>query len=347
MVFSRNSSGKGGEMKMTGNGSFFRLGGALLLALMLLGTAPPAGWAEYPEKQVTLVAPYGPGGASDLASRTLSTVANNYIGQPLLVVNKTGASGAIGSNYVKDSKPDGYTLLLARVGCNAVLPALNPNLPYKWDNFTMLGLLELNPYVFVVNADSPFKTLADLIKTLKEKPGELSFSTSGPGTILNFGPQAMFDQIGVGKDAATMIPYKGGGEAAAALLGKHVDFLGINLAPVLSHIQGGKLRALAVTTGERYSAIPDVPTVRELGYPDLEVIIGWSGLFGPPGLPDEVVAKWVKALQMIKEDKSWNTLTKKLGSIPHILPPEDTKVFVGKQYETFHKLAEKLDLIVK
>jgi tripartite-type tricarboxylate transporter receptor subunit TctC len=264
-----------------------------------------------------------------------------------LVVNKTGASGAMGSSYVNKSKPDGYTLLLSRVGCNAVLPALNPNLPYKWDGFTMLGLLELNPFVLVAHSDSSIKSFEDLVAALKDKSKTLSYSTSGPGTILHFGPQVLFDQIGLGKDAATMLPYKGGGQAAAALLGKHVDFLGINLAPVLSHVQAGKLRALAVTTRERYPAIPDVPTVSELGYPALESIIGWSGLFGPPNMDKEAVGKWVTALQEVKKDKSWNTLTKKLGSIPYITSPDDTKAFVGKQYNTFHDLAVKLDILVK
>ncbi len=303
--------------------------------------------AEYPIKSITLVAPYGPGGASDLASRALATVAHNYIGQPVLVVNKTGASGAVGSAYVKQSKPDGYTLLLSRVGCNAVAPAIQANLPYKWDDFTMLGLLELNPFVFVVHADSPIKTFKDLVNALKSKPGQLSYSTSGPGTILDFGPKILFDQIGLGKDAATMIPYRGGGGAAAALVGKHVDFLGINFAPVKGQVLGGKLRALAVTTKERFRDIPDVPTVREIGYPVLEVIVGWSGLFGPPNLDKEIVDKWAKALQGVKKDKSWNTLTNKLGSIPYIIPPAETKAFVGKQYNMFHDLAVKLDLVVK
>ncbi|MBW1697724.1 MAG: tripartite tricarboxylate transporter substrate binding protein [Deltaproteobacteria bacterium] len=330
--------------RKTGSGKSF-----LFLTLVLAITLIPfSAWAAgYPQKPITLVAPYGPGGASDLASRTLATVAHAYIGQPVLVVNKTGASGAMGSSYVNKAKPDGYTLLLARVGCNAVLPALNPNLPYEWDGFTMLGLLELNPFVFVVHSDSSIKSFQELVAALKDKSKTLSYSTSGPGTILHFGPQVLFDQIGLGKDAATMLPYKGGGQAAAALLGKHVDFMGINLAPVLSHIQAGTLRALAVTTKERYSAIPNVPTVRELGYPALETIIGWSGLFGPPNMDKEAVDKWVAALQKIKKDKSWKTLTKKLGSIPYIIPPDETKAFVRKQYNTFHELAVKLDILVK
>ncbi len=314
-------------------------------------SAALVGWgaahAEYPSKPVELVAPYGPGGASDLASRTLASVAPQYLGQPVLVVNRTGGGGIVGSNFVHNSRPDGYTLLTARVGAEAVGPALNKTIPYKYDDFTMLGLLELNPYVFVVKADSPYKTFGDLVKALKAHPGKLSYSTSGPGTILNMGPQMLFDSLGLKPNAATMVPYKGGGGAATALLGGHVDFLGVNLATVLSNVQAGKLRALAVTTPARYEGLPNVPTVKELGYPKLESIIGWSALYGPPGMPKEAVQKWTAALQKIAQDKTWVGLEKKLGSVPYIKSPEETAKFVDNQYQTYHRLAKKIGLIVQ
>lgn len=318
--------------------------GATAAALLTWTTAFAA---NYPTKPIELVAPYGPGGASDLAARTLASVAPKYIGQPVLVINKTGGGGVVGSAFVHNARPDGYTLLLARVGSQAVAPALNASIPYKWNGFTMLGLLELNPYVFVVNANSPYKTFGDLIKALKKHSGTLSYSTSGPGTILNMGPQMLFDLLGLKSDVATMVPYKGGGGAATALLGGHVDFLGINLATVLNNIEGGKLRALAVTTPKRYANLPGVPTVSELGYPQLQAITGWSALYGPPNLPKEVVSKWRHALQAISKDKTWISLEKKLGSVPDIESPQSTYHFVKVQYKTYHKLGEKLGLIVK
>lgn len=318
---------------------------AVVMGLSLVTGGPAL--AEYPVKPITLVAPYGPGGASDLAARTLSMVAHSYVGQPVLTINKAGAGGAVGSAYVSKAKKDGYTLLLARIGCNAILPALNPNLPYKWNDFTMLGMLELNPFVFVVHAESDIKSLDDLVAALKKSSKKMAYSTSGPATILNFGPQLLFDIAGLGSDAATMLPYKGGGQAAAALLGKHVDFLGVNLSAVLSQVQAGQLRAIAVTTPERYPDIKDVPTARESGYPGLEIISGWSALFGPPNMDKAAVDKWAAALQQVKADKSWTGMTKKLGSIPHITTLEEATAFVGKQYEAFNNLAVKLDLIVK
>jgi tripartite-type tricarboxylate transporter receptor subunit TctC len=317
----------------------------LLTAILAFGSVP--GWAQYPTKPIELITPYGPGGESDLSARSLASVAHGYLGQPVVVINRGGAGGAIACAQIKSTKPDGYTLLLARIGSNAVLPALNPNLPYKYDDFTMIALLEVNPYLIAVNAESDIKTLEDLADKLKSKPGTLSYSTSGPGTILNMGVQLFISLIGEKKDAATMIPYKSGSEAAAALLGGHVDFIGINSTPVLGHIQGGKLRALAVTTEERIGELPDVPTFKELGYPDMGVALGWSALFGPPGMSDEVLGVLTKAMDGIKNDKTWISLAKKLGAVPMVLGPEETKKFVDKQFQTYRKMGEELDLLVK
>lgn len=320
---------------------------ALSATTALLAAPLAVSAADYPSKPITIVAPYGPGGSADLAARSLSSTASSYLGQPIMVVNRAGAGGVTGSAYVHKSRPDGYTLLLSRVGSNGVAPALNATLPYEYDDFTFLGLLELNPYVFVVQADSPYQTLDDLVQALKKNPGKLSYSTSGPGTILNMGPQMLFATSGLGKDAANMIPYKGGGQARTALVGGHVDFLGINLAPVVDNIRGGQLRALAVTTPERDPALPDVPTVREAGFPELETVVGWSGLWGPPDMPKEAVQKWTETLQKVKEDKAWVKMTKSLGSVPQILSPEETKDFVDNQYQTYYKLAKDLGIRVE
>lgn len=316
--------------------------GVLLCALFPLATM-----AAYPEKPVTLVVPFGPGGASDLTARALSSVLPKYLGQPVLVVNRSGAGGVVGSTFVSQAKPDGYTMLLARVGSQAVGPALNTTIPYQWDDFTFATLIDLNPYVFVVNADSPYKTFDDLVQVLKAKPGELSFSTSGPGTILNMGPQLLFNTLGLPSTVATQIPYKSGGGAVTALLGNHVDFLGINLVSAISGIQAGKLRALAVTTHERVPAVPDTPTVAELGYPKLETVVGWSAIYGPPGLPDAIVDKWVSAMQAVAKDAAWIKLEHKLGSVPDVRPPKATHDFVKNQFHTYRRLGEQLGLVIR
>jgi len=309
-----------------------------------IAAAPAA--ADYPTKPVTLVSPYGPGGAADLAARTISATAPGYLGAGVLVVNRTGAAGVTGSTSVVKGKRDGYTLLLARVGSQAAVPAINRKIPYRWDEYTFLGLLELNPFVLVVNADSPYQTLDDLRAAL-EAGADLSYSSAGVGTLLHVAMVMTLDEFGLPQEAMKHVPYKGGGKAAAALVGGHVDAMFQNLSGVIGNIQAGKLRALAVTTTARVLAINDVPTVAEAGYPNLETVVGWSGVWGPPGLPGDVVEKWVMVLEQLKTDAAWNKLTRGLGSVPSIRPPAETRAFVEAQYETFKELTERLGMTIR
>lgn len=313
--------------------------------IMAVGFATIA-QAEYPKKPVTLVSPYGPGGAADLAARTLSATVPSYLGKNVIVVNRTGAAGVTGSAFVAKNKPNGYTLLLARVGCQAAVPAINHKIPYKWDDFTFLGLLELNPFILTINPDSPYKTFDELKAALKSGK-KLSYSSAGVGTLLHLGMLVFLDEIGVDPSKVKHIPYKGGGKAGAAVVGGHVDLFLQNLSGVISHIQGGKLRALATTTKERVPSLPDVPSFSELGHPKMETIIGWSALYGPKNLPDPIVEKWTGILQSIEKDKAWIKMTKALGSVPMIMNPADTKAFVKTQYETFSEVTQRLGLTIK
>jgi tripartite-type tricarboxylate transporter receptor subunit TctC len=153
--------------------------------------------------------------------------------------------------------------------------------------------------------------------------------------------------MGLSADAITHVPYKGGGAAAAALVGGHVDMFFQNLSGLIGQIQAGTLRALFVTTPERFKAIKDVPTAKEIGRPDLELAIGWSALYGPPGLPKEVVDTWVGVLQKIKTDKSWNRMTSKLGSIPSISSPQEMEKFAESQFMAMRAVAEKTGMMIK
>lgn len=316
----------------------------LALVAFTLGTVAAA---AYPEKPVTFIVPFSAGGDADLAGRNLGATAQRFLGQPVVIVNKAGASGAIGSQVVKDAAPDGYTLLVARVGSNAVLPALRPETTFKWNDFTFLGLLELNPVVCVVHPDSPYKTLADLAAALKTQPGKLNYSSSGLGTILHLGSQLLLQSAGVDANAAAHIAYKGGGEAAMAVMSKDVDFSCGNLTSAIGLIKGGKLRALVVTTPERVKDIPDVPTAREAGYPQLEAIVGWSALYGPPNMSREAVAKWTEVLARAAKDPAWLAGEEKIGSIPRVLSPAETEKFVGEQFTVYEKLGKQLGIELK
>ena len=316
------------------------------VAMVWVLSAAMSAYADYPKKPVTLVSPYGPGGAADLAARTLSATAPDKLGNGILVVNRTGAAGVTGSTFVAKSKPDGYTLLMARVGCQAAVPAINPKIPYKWDDFTFLGLVEKNPFTLTVNAKSPYKTFDDLKKAIMAGK-KLSYSSAGVGTLPHLGMVVFLDKLQLGQDSLTHVPFKGGGKAVAALIGGHVDIFLQGISGIIGGIQGGQLRGLAVTSEQRAPSISSVPTFRELGYPEMEVIVGWTGVWGPKNLPDEVVDKWTGVLQLLAKDKGWNKMTKGLGSVPMIMSPVDTKAFVKTQYETFVEVTERYGMTIK
>ncbi len=303
--------------------------------------------SPYPNKPILVVAGFTAGGDADIAARNLTSVMPKYTGQNGVVLNKVGASGAIASEYVKKAAPDGYTMLLARVGSQATLPALKPDLAYKWNDFTFLGLLELNPYVCAVRADSPYKTFGDLVEGIRKNPGRLKYSTAGVGTIHEMGPQMLFDILKLGKDAGIQVPYKGGGDATVALLSGEVDINCTNLGTALSFIKGGQLRALMTTTPERYKEIPNVPTAKEAGYVQLERIIGWSAIYGPPAMDKNLVAYWRDVLQKVARDPQWITATERTGSVPRILRPEETARFAREQFETYDRLGKAIGLVLK
>ncbi|MBO9452574.1 tripartite tricarboxylate transporter substrate binding protein [Tropicibacter sp. R16_0] len=300
----------------------------------------------YPDRPITMVIPYGPGGAADLSARLISGTAPSYLGQPILAVNRTGAAGVVGSNFVINSKADGYTLLSARVGSQMGVPAMNKTIPYEWDDFTMLGLIETNPFVLVVAGDSPINSFAEFEAAIKDGT-EMTYGSAGVGTLLHIATAVMADTMGANADNLIHVPYKGGGKARAAIIGGQVDFMWQNLSGVINAIEGGQLKALAITTPERFEAVGDIPTVAELGYPDMEQIIGWSAIYGPPDLPEDVVAAWTDTLQKLKDDKAWNRMTKQLGNVVDIRSPEETKAFVEAQYNVFDQALDRLGLTIR
>ncbi len=303
---------------------------------------------SYPDHPVTLIAPYSAGGDSDLAARAFAAYAYKALGQTIVVVNRPGASGIIGSDQVRQAAPDGYTLLLARPGSQAILPALAPSITkYKWNDFTYIGLLELNPYGCAVRADSPYKTYADLVKVLKTDAGKLNYASAGVATTNDMGPRLLFSLLNLGDKVPQQIPYKGSGDATAALLGGHVDFSCASIGTMLGMVRAGKLRVLFVTTPTRYKDLPDVPTAAELGIPKMGQVIGWSGIYAPRGTPKPIVDKLVHALMSLKKSPGWNTATEKVGSIPYIQGPKETAKFAKDQYETYLHLGKTLNIIDK
>jgi tripartite-type tricarboxylate transporter receptor subunit TctC len=335
-----------------GNGEMHATRRALLATIPVALAVPARAQASYPDRPIVVVAPFAAGGAADIAARTLAAHAPRVMARalgraaetPMVVENRLGASGAVGTLHAQRARPDGHTLLLARVGSAAIVPALDPRAPYAWDEFTMLGLLDENPYVVCVRADAPWRTLGALIGAIREAPGRLNFATSGPQTILDLGMRHMMVSAGLPHDAALAIPFRGGGEALTALLAGQAQFVGNNLADMAGAISGGQVRALAVSGAARLASMPEVPTAAEAGAPALSEMAGWNALFGPPGLPEPVVAAWTRTLPAMAADAGWVEATRRLGSVPRVLGAEETRAFIGQQVALFRDLARRIGL---
>lgn len=317
-----------------------------VLAFVLIVLWSGALYTQPASRPITLVVPFTAGSDADLAARNLAQHAPRYLdGQNIIVVNQPGASGAIGTLAVRNAAPDGHTLLLARIASHVILPATERKTPYRWSDFTQLALLETNPYVCAVRRESPHASMKALVDAVRAHPGKLNFATVGLGTLQNFGPQYLFSLAGLPKDAAVGIPYKGSGELTAALVAGHVDFACSNLGALLGQLRSGTLRALMSTTREPLKELPEVPTARSLGWPQMENLAAWSALAGPPGLAPEVVRRWSDVMAQIARDPGWLSGNEKLGGIPAVRSPAETEQFVRSQYELYEKLAERLGLV--
>ena len=315
-----------------------------LVAALAFAACSAALAQGYPNKPITFIIPFSAGGDSDLSGRNVAAHAQKYLNnQPIVAVNRTGASGAIGAMAVRNAAPDGYTLLVARIATHAILPALDSKLPYRWNEFTMLSLIELNPYVCFVKGDSPFRSARELVDEIRRNPGKLNFSTAGTGTSQNMAAQYFLTLGGLTKDHAVGIHYKGGGEVTAAVLGGQVNFACNNAPTVISQVKAGALRALFVTP-TRLADMPDVPSAAETGFPDMNKIVGWTALMGPPGLPKDIVDKWTDVFARLAKDPDWQLGNARLGGIAAIRSPADSEHFMREQYELYDKLITGLGI---
>jgi tripartite-type tricarboxylate transporter receptor subunit TctC len=317
-----------------------------LPAFVFLATLCGALHAQYPSKPVTIVVPFTAGSDADLSARNLAQHAEKYLGanSSVVIVNQPGASGAIGTAAVRQAPPDGYTLLLARIASQVILPATDQKTPYQWSDFTYLSVLETNPYVCAVRRESRHRSMNELVEDIKKRPGKLNYATVGAGTLQNFGPQYLFAILVLPRNAAMPIPYKGSGDLAGALLGGQVDFACSNLGALLPHLRSGALRALMTTTPQPLKELPEVPTVRKLGWPAMENFAAWSALAGPPGLPAEVLARWNEALAKLARDPEWLGAIEKLGAIPAIRSSGETEKFVREQFQIYQMLSLHLGI---
>ncbi|HYG42494.1 MAG TPA: tripartite tricarboxylate transporter substrate binding protein [Bordetella sp.] len=267
---------------------------AAFAAGMLLCVSAPA-LAGWPERPVTIIVPAAPGGTTDIATRIIADKLSSQLGQSVVVENRAGAAGIIGSQQLVRAAPDGYTLIMGNIGPNAINYSMYPDLPYKASDFAPITLVISVPNVLVVNAQSSAHSAGELIGMLRKDTGNDSFGSSGTGQSPHLSGELFKQRAGV---QATHVPYKGAGPAVAALLAGQFTFMIDNLPSSMPHIRAGKLRALAVTSAERVPELPEVPTMREAGIDDM-VVTAWFGLMAPAGTPAPVIDRLAMAAREV------------------------------------------------
>jgi tripartite-type tricarboxylate transporter receptor subunit TctC len=321
--------------------------GAISVCLVFLCTVVTGGQfidaegASYPTKAITLVVPFPPGGGADTVGRPLASVAHQHLGQAMIVLNKPGGSGAVGAQYVANSKPDGYTLLY---GLNPLseLPQVDELLgrtpAFKKEQFTPIGQITVTPFAIMVNAESRWNTFQGFVDEAKQKPEAFQYASAGVYSTTHFMWELILQATGL---RVRHMPTTGGGPIMMAVLGNHVD-IGHCVVPAVCapQVDARKVRLLAMTSEERLPAYPDVPTLRELGYDVTHSI--WHALMVPAGTPPEIVATLRQGLKGMVDDEAFKSLMTKLGERVQYMSGEAFEKFWEQDYQKVGTLLRQL-----
>jgi tripartite-type tricarboxylate transporter receptor subunit TctC len=297
-----------------------------LVAVAVVLTAPGLQAQDaYPTRPVTMIAPFPPGGVADIVGRPLAASMEKTLKQPVLVVNRSGAGGAVGTTAVAKAAPDGYTILMS-LSSISVFPVSDPMngkpVPYQLADFAPIALVTADPTVLVVAADGPYKTIQDFVASAKAYPNQINYSSAGMYSTLHVAMEMFAGAAGI---KLFHVPYQGGGPAVAALLGGQVHALASGPASAIGQIKGGKMRALAGWGDKRLPSMPDLPTFKELGYKDVEFYI-WSGVFVPAATPAPVQAKLREAVRAAVADPQFRGAMEKVQTpISYLDAPEFRK----------------------
>ena len=311
--------------------------GAMTAIGILLCPAASVAQSDYPNKPIRLIIGFPPGGSTDIVGRIVAMKLSERLGQPVIVDNRGGAGGTIGAELASKATPDGYTLTIGTTSTHAVAAGAYSKLPYDpIKNFAPVSLVAITPYLLVVNPQVQANSLADLVSLAKSQPGKLNYASAGNGSTTHLAMEML-------KDAAKInlvhIPYKGNGPADIAILGGEVQSVFGSMPALLQNTKAGKLRALAVGTARRSPALPDVPTVAELGYPGFEAAL-WLGVLAPAGTPQPIIDRLNRELTSIAATPDFRSLMDKNGAEPISNTPEQFATMIRAEVERYTKVVK-------
>jgi tripartite-type tricarboxylate transporter receptor subunit TctC len=307
----------------------------VLATTMLAATAASAFAADYPTKPIRLVVPFAAAGTTDFLARAIAQKLGHNLGTTVIVDNRPGAGGNIGSDIVAKSDPDGYTLLLGTVGTHAINASLYKKMPYDTvKDFAPITLVASVPNIVVVNPSVPVKSIKELLALAKSKPGQLSFASSGNGSSIHLSGELFKSMAGVDM---LHVPYKGSGPAVADLVGGQVNLMFDNMPSSLPHVKSGRLRAIAVTSAKRSPAAPDLPTIAESGVPGYEAV-AWFGVLAPAGTPPAIVKKLnAEIIKVLKSPDVAERLSSQ-GAEPVSNTPEQFSAYIKSEMGKWAKV---------
>ena len=270
----------------------------------------PAAAQDFPNKPIRLISSYTPGGGNDVAARIMAEALTPRLGQQVVVENRPGASGLIGSDYVAKSAPDGYTWLWASVDTMTMVPALKANMPYEVDDLTFIAKTSENGMTFAISSSLPVKTLAEFIAYARANPGKIRYGTNGVGAAPHLAAELFLKQTGI---KMTHVPYKGIANAMSDLLGAHIEMVPLTPVAIAPHVDSDKLRIIGFTAAERHPSLPNVPTLKELGFPQATVTV-WYSMVGPGKIPAPIADRMRKEVAAALADPVVKEKLAKLGS---------------------------------
>ncbi len=299
---------------------------------------------DYPTKPILINVPFSAGGTTDLLARAIGQQLGQKWGVSVVIENKPGAGGNIGTAQVARAAPDGYTILMGTIGTHAINPSLYKDMPYDAvKDFAPITRVAMVPNALVVRKDAPYDTVQELIAYGKANPGKLNFGSSGFGSTLHMSGETFKMMTGV---QMVHVPYKGSSPAVADLLGGQISMIFDNLPSALPHIKAGRLKALGVTSSERAEQLPDVPTISEAGV-DGYAVMSWFGLWAPKDTPPKIVKKLNEAVVEILNEPEMQITIRSQGAIPHPETPEEFAEFIGSETKKWSDVVRSANLTIQ